>query len=69
MKKTDKIKYQKMTIDQLRKEMIIVKGELVQLRIKQSLGQAEDTSLFKKLRHKIAYFNTLIGQKQNEPKT
>lgn len=66
MKKSDKIKYQKMTVDQLTKEMTAVKGELVQLRIKQSLGQANDTSLFKKNRYKIAYFTTLISQKLND---
>ncbi len=69
MKKSDKIKYQKMTVDQLAKEMLIVKANLVQLRIKQSLGQTQDTSLFKKNRYKIAYFTTLISQKQHEPKS
>jgi len=68
MKKSDKIKYQKMTIDQLTKEMQTVKADLIQLRIKQSMGQAEDTSLFKKNRYKIAYFTTLISQKQHESK-
>jgi len=69
MKKSDKIKYQKMTVDQLAKEMQTVKADLVQLRIKQSMGQVEDTSLFKKSRYKIAYFTTLISQKQHEPKS
>jgi len=69
MKKSDKIKYQKMTVDQLAKEMLIVKANLVQLRIKQSLGQTQDTSLFKKNRYKIAYFTTLISQKQHESKS
>ena len=68
MKKSDKIKYQKMTVDQLDKEIQTVKADLVQLRIKQSMGQTLDTSLFKKNRYKIAYFITLISQKQHESK-
>jgi len=66
MKKSDKIKYQKMTVDQLSKEILSVKAELIQLRIKQSMGQTLDTSLFKKYRYKIAYFTTLISQKQHD---
>ena len=69
MKKSDKIKYQKMTVDQLTKEMTAVKGEFVQLRIKQSLGQTQNSSLFKKNRYKIAYFTTLICQKQHDSKS
>lgn len=69
MKKTDKIKYQKMTVDKLQKEMVTIKTNLIQLRIKHSLGQVKDTSLFKKSRYVIAYLNTLIAQKQNEKAT
>ena len=66
MKKSDKIKYQKMTIDKLQLELSKVSIDLVQLRIKHSLGQVDNTSLFKKNRYTIAYLKTLISQKQNE---
>lgn len=61
MKKSDKIKYQKMTLIQLNQELSQARTSLVELRLKHATEPVGDTSLFVKLKTKISYLNYLIS--------
>ena len=68
MKKSDKIKYQKMTHAQLQKEYELVQKNLFELKTKHHLEPIKDTSVFKKNKLTISYLMALLSLKQNDTK-
>jgi len=68
MKKSDKIKYQKLTLGQLQKELEDTQKKLFELKTKHHLEPVKDTSLFKKYKLLIRYLMALLNQKQNDIK-
>jgi large subunit ribosomal protein L29 len=49
--------------DALAREIYEAKKALFDLRLKKAMRQVEDTSQFKKLRHKIAQLNAVLTQR------
>ena len=68
MKKSDKIKYQKMTPAQLQKEFEDTQKNLFELKTKHHLEPIKDTSVFKKHKLTISYLMALLSPKQNDTK-
>jgi len=68
MKKSDKIKYQKMTYAQLQKEFEDIQKNLFELKTKHHLEPVKDTSVFKKHKLTISYLMALLSLKQNDTK-
>jgi len=66
MKKSDKIKYQKMTLAQIQKEFELIQKNSFELKTKHHLEPIKDTSVFKKNKLKISHLMALISQKQHD---
>ena len=66
MKKTDKIKLQKLTHQELSKQLLVSQKELIELTVKHSLEPVKDTSVFTKNKYKISFLKSLIGNYKHE---
>jgi len=66
MKKSDKMPYHQKSITELNQQLVSVRKQLIEARIKHGGGQLKDTSIFKKLKYQISLILTIIRQKQNE---
>ena len=66
MKKTDKISYRQKTEQELTKNLMDLRKNLIEANAKYATGNQKDTSIFKKIKYEISLISTLLGQKQNE---
>ncbi|MDD4937495.1 MAG: 50S ribosomal protein L29 [Candidatus Shapirobacteria bacterium] len=66
MKKTDKISYRQKTEQELTKNLIDLRKNLIEANAKYATGNQKDTSVFKKIKYEISLISTLLTQKQNE---
>lgn len=66
IKKTIKIAYQQKNKKDLLSRLLEIQKELVELRIKVTLGQEKNHSQIKKLKYEISFIKTILKQKLNE---
>jgi ribosomal protein L29 len=62
MKKADKIAYQQKTPIELKKELLGLNKQLIELTAKHHTGNQKDTSVFKKIKYQIALITTILNQ-------
>ena len=65
MKKTDKISYRQKTAVELQKMLLDLKTKLVETKAKHLNGNQKDTSVFRKIKHEIAFISTILTQNDN----
>jgi len=66
IKKSDKIAYQQKNQKDLLSRLSEIQKELVEARIKVTLGQEKNHAQIKKLKHEISFIKTILKQKLNK---
>jgi ribosomal protein L29 len=62
MKKTDKISYRQKSEVELLKLLTDLKKKLVETKAKHLSGNQKDTSVFRKIKHEIAFILTILKE-------
>jgi ribosomal protein L29 len=68
MKKTDKISYRQKNREELVKDLVELRKNLVETKAKFATGNQSDTSVFKKIKKQIALILTILSETKNEEK-
>ncbi len=66
MKKTDKISYRQKSPDELKKDLLDLRKNLIETNAKYATGNQKDNSVFTKVKRQIALVLTLLSEKENE---
>ena len=66
MKKTDKISYRQKNPVELQKNLLDLKKQLVETKAKHLSGNQKDTSVFRKIKHEIAFISTILTQNDHQ---
>ncbi len=66
IKKADKIAYRQKNKKDLLSRLLEIQKELVEVKIKVTLGQEKKHTQIKKLKHEISFIKTVLKEKSNE---
>ena len=66
IKKADKIPYRLKDKKDLLSRLLEIQKELVEVKIKVTLGQEKKHTQIKKLKHEISFIKTVLKEKSNE---
>lgn len=66
IKKSDKIAYRQKNKKDLLSRLLEIQKELVEVKIKVTLGQEKKHTQIKKLKHEISFIKTVLKEKSNE---